>query len=68
VPHDNARSISSGAALAGGALGLVGGILLTRHFDDEPQAPGTIASTLTFMPTPAPPGGSLPGLSAMASF
>ena len=67
-PTPTARAISARYALAGGALGLVGGILLTRHFDDEPQAPSTIASTLTLIPTPAPPGGSLPGLSVMAAF
>ena len=67
-PSVEARAISAAAALGGGAIGLVGGILLTRHVDDEPQAPSTIASTLILMPTPALPGGSLPGLSAMAAF
>ena len=67
-PGAGARAISAGSALAGGALGFVGGWLLTRHMDEDGSQPGTIASTLMLMPTPAPPGGSFPGLSAMASF
>ena len=67
-PSPDARAISAGAALAGGALGFVGGWLLTRHMDEDGTPPSTIASTLMLMPTPAPPGGSFPGLSAMASF
>jgi hypothetical protein len=63
-----ARAISAGAALAGGALGLAGGILLTRHVDDDAQTGSTMASTLTLMPTPAPGGGGLPGLTAMGAF
>ncbi|HEV3032295.1 MAG TPA: CDC27 family protein [Polyangia bacterium] len=67
-PTPTARAISAGAALAGGVLGLLGGILLTRHDDDDVQTPSTIASTLMLMPTPAPAGGGFPGLSAMAAF
>ena len=67
-PSATARAISAGSALAGGAIGFVGGWLLTRHIDEEGQPAGTVASTLLLMPTPAPPGGSFPGLSAMASF
>ncbi|HVR03099.1 MAG TPA: hypothetical protein VMT47_13260 [Polyangia bacterium] len=67
-PSASARAISAGSALAGGALGLLGGILLTRHDDDDVQTPSTIASTLILMPTPAPAGGGFPGLSAMAAF
>jgi hypothetical protein len=64
-PSANARAISAGSALAGGALGFIGGWLLTRHGDDDGSAPGTFASTLRLMPMPAP-GGSF--LTAMASF
>jgi hypothetical protein len=67
-PNSTARAISAGSALVGGAVGLIGGILLTRHFDDDGQPPSTIASSLTFTPTPALPGGTLPGLSAMGAF
>jgi hypothetical protein len=67
-PTPSGRAIATATALGGSVIGLLGGILLTRHLDDEPQAPSTIASTLMLMPTPAPRGGSLPGLSAMAAF
>ena len=67
-PSSTARAIAAGSALAGGALGFGAGYLLTRHLDDDGTPPGTIASTLTLLPMPMPRGGSLPGLSAMASF
>jgi hypothetical protein len=67
-PGSTARAISAGSALAGGAVGFVGGWLLTRHIDEDATSPGTIASTLRLLPMPAPGGGSLPGLTAMAAF
>jgi hypothetical protein len=67
-PLDNARAIAAVSGLAGGALGLLGGILLTRHLDDDTQAGSTLASSLTIMPTPAPAGGGLPGLTALGAF
>jgi hypothetical protein len=67
-PSATARAISAGSALAGGALGFVGGWILTRHIDDDGTPPGTIASTLHLLPMPTPGGGSLPGLAAMAAF
>jgi hypothetical protein len=67
-PSPTARAISAGSALAGGVFGFVGGWLLTRHTDDDGTATGTIASTLRLLPMPAPGGGSLPGLAAMAAF
>jgi hypothetical protein len=67
-PNPTARAISAGAALAGGAIGFAGGWLLTRRIDDDGSPPSTVASTLRLMPTMAPNGGTLPGLTAMASF
>ncbi|HSZ80790.1 MAG TPA: hypothetical protein VLA14_00835, partial [Polyangia bacterium] len=67
-PTSNARAISAGAALAGGALGFVGGWMLTRHVDDDSAATSPIASTLQLMPMPTPGGGPFPGLAAMATF
>jgi hypothetical protein len=66
-PGATARAISAGSALAGGAIGFVGGWLLTRHIDDDGAPPGTVASTLHLLPTPMP-GSSFPGLTAMAAF
>jgi len=65
-PSQTDRAISAAAALAGGVVGFAGGYLLTRHTDDDSQAPSTIASTLTLMPTFAP--GGFQGLTAMAAF
>jgi hypothetical protein len=65
-PSATARAISAGSALAGGALGFVGGWLLTRHVDEE-GAPGAVASTLKLLPTPMP-GSTIPGLTALAAF
>ena len=67
-PSVSARAIASTVALAGGALGFVGGWLLTRHIDDDVTPPSTLVSTLRFMPTMGPNGGTVPGLTAMASF
>ncbi len=67
-PTSNARAISAGAALAGGALGFVGGWMLTRHVDDESAPSSPVVSTLQLMPMPTPGGGPFPGLAAMATF
>jgi hypothetical protein len=66
APEAKAQAIAAAAALAGGAVGLGAGIIFTRHFDDDPGSSGSIASTLTLLPTPMPGGG--PGLTAMAAF
>ncbi|HTA19325.1 MAG TPA: tetratricopeptide repeat protein [Polyangia bacterium] len=67
-PTSNARAISAGAALAGGAIGFVGGWMLTRHVDDEGAPSSPVVSTLQLMPMPTPGGGPFPGLAAMATF
>jgi PEGA domain-containing protein len=74
-PDDDARALAAGAALLGGGLGLLGGILLTRHVDDEPASTSTSASTTsvgvpvaTFAPMRDGRGGMVPGFAAMGFF
>jgi hypothetical protein len=72
-PDDDARAIAAGAALLGGGIGLIGGILLTRNVDAEPQssASKTAGATMpiaTFTPMPDGRGGTMPGFTAMGSF
>ena len=72
-PDDDARAIAAGAALLGGAIGLVGGILLTRSVDDEEQSSEsknahTTLPIATFTPMRDGKGGTVPGVTAMGSF
>jgi hypothetical protein len=72
-PHDDARAIAAGAALLGGGIGLVGGILLTRGVDAEPQSSasrtaGATVPIATFTLLPDGRGGTVPGFTAMGSF
>jgi hypothetical protein len=67
VPQDRARSISAGVGLAGGVLGLLSGILLTRHVDDAHQGDAAVPS-VTLVPVAPPREGGLPGLAAIGSF
>jgi hypothetical protein len=72
-PTETAHAITAWAALAGGVVGVVGGIVLTGHFDDEaPPAPGEpTASSLpiaTFAPMRGANGGMIPAFAAMGSF
>jgi len=73
-PDDGARAIAAGAALLGGGIGLLGGILLTHGVDDEPpssSASRSAAATLpiaTFTTLPDGRGGTVPGFTAMGSF
>ena len=71
-PDDDARAVASGAALLGGGIGLIGGILLTRHVDDDTPASTKTASTsvpiATFTRLPDGKGGSVPGLTALGFF
>jgi hypothetical protein len=67
APGPRARAIAAGTALAGGAVGLASGILLTRHYDDDPTAsPLPAAPSLTLAPLATP--GGLPGLAALGTF
>jgi hypothetical protein len=73
-PYDDARAIAAGSALIGGTLGLVGGILLTRHVDDDlggaatSKAASTPVPLATFAPLPDGRGGTVPGFTAMGLF
>jgi hypothetical protein len=64
VPKDDARALSAASGLAGGAIGLMGGILLTRHFDDD--APQTVTPPPNVTVVPSATGG--PGITAVGSF
>jgi hypothetical protein len=70
-PTDAARAKSAMAALAGGALGLMTGVLVTRNVDQNndptPRTP-TSVSTLTILPATRPQGGVVPLLSAIGAF
>lgn len=67
-PNDDARSISAAAGLAGGAIGLAGGVLLTRHMDDDPQQTNAGGPTVTLVPTAMGDRSVMPGLAAVGSF
>ncbi len=72
-PDDDARAIAAGAALLGGGIGLLGGILLTRNVDAEPQSSSarTVSATMpvaTFAPMRDGKGGTIPGFAAAGSF
>jgi len=70
TPHDDAYAIAATTALAGGALGALAGVLLTRHFDDGPPdaRPGPAPVVGTIMPLRAPDGSMTPGIGAMGAF
>ena len=72
-PDDDARAMAAGAALLGGGLGLLGGILLTRNVDAEPTSSSakTASATMpvaTFAPMRDGRGGTIPGFAAVGSF
>src|SRR5207253_2022679 len=45
APDAGARALAAKWALAGAAAGAIGGVLLTRHYDDEPNPAPTATST-----------------------
>jgi hypothetical protein len=75
APNDRARAIGALSALGGLAVGLMGGVLLTRHFDDDPLAappppadkPAVSLST-TLLPLRSPDGRVTTGLGAFGTF
>jgi len=74
-PSDEARAIEAWSALAGAGVGAIGGVLGTRHFEDEmPDGRTTGDSASAPMPvvTVAPmhdaTGGVVPSVAAMGSF
>ena len=71
TPDDRARSVVAGAALVGGALGLVGGVLATRHGsegDQSPSVPGAPMPIATFAPMRAADGSTVPAVAAVGAF
>jgi hypothetical protein len=68
-PHASDYAIAATTALAGGALGAVAGVLLTRHIDD---APAEVRPTTTvmgaLMPVRTADGGTAPGVGALGTF
>jgi PEGA domain len=70
-PTSEARSIAAWAALGGAGLGVVGGILLTRGFDDDVPSREPTPSTMpmaTFVPMRGANGAMVPAFAAMGSF
>jgi len=70
-PTSEARSIAAWAALGGAGLGAVGGILLTRGFDDDLPSREPTPSTMpmaTFAPMRGANGGMVPAFAAMGTF
>jgi hypothetical protein len=72
-PKENARASAALAALGGGVVGAVGGILLTRGVDDSPPtepSPSSPSSLpiATFAPMRGANGAMVPALTAMGSF
>ncbi|MES1210418.1 MAG: hypothetical protein ABUS79_31145, partial [Pseudomonadota bacterium] len=69
-PNDQDRSIAAGAALLGGALGFVGGVIATRHVGEEPSTRDAASSMpmATFAPMRAVDGSMIPAVAALGSF
>jgi hypothetical protein len=70
TPGTNARAISAWAAIAGGAIGLAGGVLLTRHYDDDIDQSATASPPplITYAPVRDVSGASAPGVAALGFF
>ncbi len=70
-PNETAHAITAWSALAGGVVGVVGGLFLTSHFDDEtPLGSGepTAPPIVTFAPMRGAGGAMVPAFAAMGSF
>ena len=69
-PDDRDRAIAAGAALLGGALGFVGGVLATHHVGEEPSPhdPAPSIPMATFAPMRATDGSMIPAVAAFGSF
>jgi len=69
TPNADARAISAWVAIAGGGLGLLGGILMTRDMDEDVTAPSsTPPPIVTYAPMRDGNGGTAPGVAAMGFF
>jgi hypothetical protein len=71
-PSSNDRAIAAGAALLGGAIGLVSGLVLTRGDEGSPPPPDSQAATrlpvATVVPMRDASGATIPAFAAMGSF
>ena len=70
---EDARAIAAGAALLGGGLGILGGFVLTRHFDDNQPSQGSATSMTslpmaTMVPLRTASGEIIPALAALGTF
>ena len=69
-----ARRDAALAAIGGAIVGLVGGVILTRHTDDDPNTSPAPADkpkatlTTTMIPLRAPDGSYSPGIGAFGTF
>jgi len=69
TPNADARAISAWVAIAGGGLGALGGILMTRDMDEDVPAPSsTPPPIVTYAPMRDGNGGTAPGVAAMGFF
>ena len=74
TPVAHARGTAAIWAMAGGAAGLLGGVLLTRHYDDDPLAAPppadkpTVSLSTTLIPLRTPDGRVTTGLGALGTF
>jgi hypothetical protein len=70
-PTETAHAITAWSALAGGVVGVVGGILLTRGFDDDLASGEPSPSSMpiaTFAPIRGANGAMVPAFAALGSF
>jgi hypothetical protein len=71
-PTADARAVSAWAAIAGGAIGLAGGVLMTRHMDDDidqsPAATAVPPPIVTYSPVRDASGAAAPGVAALGFF
>jgi hypothetical protein len=73
-PDEDARADAALWAIGGGVIGAVGGVLLTRHYDDEPgPAPAPtekskMSVSTTLLPLRTPDGRVTTGFGALGTF
>ena len=72
-PDGDSRAVAAISALGGGVIGVIGGVLLTRHFDEEPApppvaAPSQVSLSTTLMPLRSPDGRLTTGVGAFGMF
>jgi hypothetical protein len=69
TPQADARAISAWVAIAGGGLGALAGILMTRDMDEDTgPPPSTPMPIVTYAPMRGTTGGTAPGIAAMGFF